>query len=217
MMAEIDLMDRYPKPKRNLDERASNKTPEDVMIARKFGKEYFDGPRSQGYGGYRYDGRWIPVVQRFIEHYNLSNKSKILDVGCAKGFMLYDFMQALPGITIRGIDISPYAIEHALLEVKPFLSVGNAKFLNAPDKSFDLIISINTVHNLPPEECEQAIREIQRVGKHAFIINDAWKTEEEHTRMQKWNLTAQTYMHVDGWKKLFEEVGYTGDYYWFIP
>ena len=35
--------------------------------------------------------------------------------------------------------------------------------------------------------------------------------------MEAWNLTAKTVMHVDEWKSFFAEVGYTGDYYWFIP
>jgi len=152
-----------------------------------------------------------------IEHYGLTEKSKILDVGCAKGFTLYDFKKVLPGITVAGIDISKYAIENAMEDVKPFLSVGNAKDLSMfKDKEFDLVISINTIHNLPFEECKQALREIERVGKNTFIVNDAWRNDEEKERMHRWNLTGKTYTHVDDWKKLFKEVGYSGDYFWFI-
>jgi len=123
----------------------------------------------------------------------------------------------MPHLTTTGIDISAYAIEHAIETVKPFLRVGNAKELPYEDNSFDLVISINTIHNLPLEECKQALREIQRVSRqHAFITVDAWRTEAERTRMLQWNLTALTYMHVHDWQKLFAEVGYTGDYYWFI-
>jgi ubiquinone/menaquinone biosynthesis C-methylase UbiE len=144
----------------------------------------------------------------------LTENASILDVGCAKGFMLHDFKELMPKITVAGIDISEYAIEHAIEPVKPFLRVGNAKELPYPDNSFDLVISITTIHNLPLEECKQALWEIQRVSrKYAFITVDAWGTEEERERLMKWNLTALTYMHVDDWKKLFEEVGYTGDYY----
>jgi hypothetical protein len=79
------------------------------------------------------------------------------------------------------------------------------------------VLSLNTIHNLPLDQCKQALREIQRVSRaHAFIVVDAWRTEEEHQRLQQWVLTAQTYMHVDDWGKLFREVGYTGDYFWFI-
>ena len=141
----------------------------------------------------------------------------MLDVGCAKGFMLHDFKELMPNLTIAGIDISDYAIEHAIKTVKPFLHVGNARELPYEDNSFDLVISINTIHNLPLEECQQALREIQRVtSKDAFVTVDAWRTEEEKERLLKWNITALTYRHVDDWKKLFEEVGYQGDYFWFL-
>ncbi len=217
-MGEINLMEKYPRTKRNIDEREEQKTEEDRAIAKKFGKEYFDGDRRHGYGGYSYHPRfWTGVVKDMIEYYGLTEESRILDVGCGKGFMLYDFKKALPGITVRGIDISQYAIDNAMEDVKPFLQVGNAKDLGMfKDKEFDLVVSITTVHNLKLEECKQVIKEIQRVEKNAFITVDAWRNDKEKERMHKWNLTAETYMHVDDWKRLFGEVGYTGDYYWFI-
>ena len=217
-MAEINLLDLYPRSKRPIEERAKTVTEENKRIAQQFGKEYFDGDRLHGYGGYYYHPRfWKETVKRFRDYYRLAEDASVLDVGCAKGFMLHDFKELMPKLTIAGIDISEYAIEHAIETVKPFLRVGNAKELPYPDNSFDLVISINTVHNLALEECKQALREIQRVTrKHAFVTVDAWRTEEEKQRMLMWNLTAKTYMHVDDWKKLFEEIGYTGDYYWFI-
>lgn len=218
-MAEINLIARYPQTKRNLDKRAEQKNLENRIIAKQFGKEYFDGNRDCGYGGFSYHPKfWTGVVQDMIKYYDLTNKSKILDVGCAKGFMLYDFVKALPGIKIRGIDISEYAIKNSKEEIKEFVSIGNAKDLNEfKDKEFDLVISINTIHNLPLKECRQSLKEIQRIGKNKFITVDAWKNKEEKERMRAWNLTAETYMHVDGWKRLFQGAGYTGDYYWFIP
>ncbi len=219
VMAELNLLEKYPKAKRNLTERAERRTSEDIQIARKFGKEFFDGERRHGYGGYQYNPKyWTEVVQDFIQHYHLRDNSTILDIGCGKGFMLYDFKKALPRLNVQGIDISTYAIEHAMDEIKPFLSVGNANNLSQfKDKEFDVVISINTIHNLPREECIQALREIQRIGKNAFIVNDAWRNDEEKQRMLSWNLTGITFMHVEDWKKLFAEAGYTGDYYWFIP
>jgi ubiquinone/menaquinone biosynthesis C-methylase UbiE len=139
-------------------------------------------------------------------------------VGCAKGFMLFDLMEKIPGIKVRGIDISKYAIEHAKSEVKEFLDVGNANSLPYPNNSFDAVISINTIHNLEKEECGQALKEIERVSKgKSFITVDAYRTEAEKERMYKWNLTAKTIMSVDEWISFFDEVGYTGDFYWFIP
>lgn len=217
-MAEINLMDRYPRSKRLVDDRSSTITEADRRIARQYGREYFDGDRRHGYGGYRYHPRfWQDTVRRIRDYYHLADNASVLDVGCAKGFTLHDFKELMPNLTVAGIDISKYAIENAIETVKPFLRVGNAKELPYPDKSFDLVLSLSTIHNLPLEECKQALREIQRVSRrHAFITVDAWRDEEERKRMQAWILTAYTYMHVDDWKKLFEEVGYRGDYYWFF-
>jgi SAM-dependent methyltransferase len=215
---EINLLDLYPRSKRPIEERAKLVTEEHRKIARQFGKEYFDGDRMYGYGGYSYHPRfWQATVRRFRDYYNLSENASILDVGCAKGFMLHDFKELMPNLKTAGIDISGYAIEHAIETVKPLLRVGNAKELPFENNTFDLVISINTIHNLSVKECKQALREIQRVSRsHAFVTMDAWRNEEEHQRMLMWNLTALTYMHVDDWKQLFKEVGYTSDYYWFI-
>jgi SAM-dependent methyltransferase len=217
-MPEIDLLVNYPKTKRNVNERGVQKTEEDRRIGRQFGFDYFDGERRFGYGGYNYHPRfWQPVVPTFVEHYHLTSQSSILDVGAGKGFMMHDFAQLVQGVSLQGLEISDYAITHALKDMKPLIRQGNAKELPFKDKSFDLVISINTVHNLPPLECAQALREIERVGKKAFITVDAYRTPEEKERMDAWNLTALTYMHVDAWKALFKQVGYTGDYFWFIP
>jgi SAM-dependent methyltransferase len=218
-MAEIDLLINYPKTQRKVEERGQEKTEEDRRIGRQFGRDYFDGDRRFGYGGYKYNPRfWQPVIPTFQKQYKLTGDSSVLDVGCGKGFMLYDFTQIIPGIDIEGVDISAYAINNAVPEVSEHLQIANAKDLPYKDKSFDLVISINTIHNLPIEDCKQALREIQRVSRgHAFITVDAYRNEEEKRRMDAWNLTALTYMSVDEWKKLFADVGYTGDYYWFIP
>lgn len=216
---EINLLDKYPKSKRPIEERGKLVTEEHRRIGRQFGKEYFDGDRLRGYGGYSYHPRfWQDTVKRFRDHYHLAENASVLDVGCAKGFMLHDFKELMPHLKIAGMDISEYAIRNAIEDMKPSIKVGNATKLPFPDKSFDLVISINTLHNLPIEDCKKALKEIERVKKnHAFVTVDAWRTEEERVKLMKWNLTALTYMHVNDWEKLFQEVGYTGDYYWFIP
>lgn len=218
MGQEIDLLDLYPKSKRPIDDRGRLITEHHRAIARKFDVEYFDGDRLTGYGGYNYHPRfWTDTVRRIRDHYHLPADARILDVGCAKGFMMYDFGLLMPEATIQGIDISRYAYEHAKPEMKPFIQIASANNLPFPDAHFDLVIAINTIHNLPSIDCKQALREIERVSRgHAFVMNDAWRTDTERESMLKWNLTALTYMHVDDWKALFAEVGYTGDYYWFI-
>lgn len=215
-MPEVNHLGTHPRANRDYEARA-RKSPEDIRVAKQFGLEYFDGPRSQGYGGYVYDGRWRPVAERLRDRYGLPGDAAILDVGCAKGFLLHDFRELMPDATLAGIDISEYAISTAMEDVKPFLTVGSADELPYPDSSFDLVVSINSIHNLPPERCKRALGEIERVSRaHAYVTVDAWRNEEERENLMKWILTAETYMHVDDWKRVFEEVGYEGDYWWFI-
>jgi SAM-dependent methyltransferase len=219
MGQEIDLLVNYPRTKRNVQERGAKKTEEDRAIARQFGKDFFDGERRHGYGGFSYNPRfWQPVIPTFQRHFGLNQKSKVLDVGCAKGFMLYDMIQLIPGVQVAGIDVSSYAIENAVEAVRPYVSVGDVCKLPYPDRRFDLVISINTVHNLERAELAHALREIERVSRgYSFITVDAYRNDEEKEAMYAWNLTAKTIMHVDEWKAFFQEVGYTGDYYWFVP
>ena len=219
MGKEIDLLVNYPKTKRDVDDRLATKTEEDRAIARQFGKEFFDGTRNQGYGGFNYMPRfWQPVIPTFRDHWQLTAESSVLDVGCAKGFMLHDLAAQIPGISVKGIDISHYAVENAIEDMKPHVRQGNALNLPFPDKSFDVVIAVNTLHNLKREECGKALQEVQRVSrKHAFVTVDAYRNDEEKERMFAWNLSAQTIMSVNEWKLFFAEVGYTGDYYWFIP
>lgn len=219
MGKEIDLLVNYPKTKRNVKARGATKTEEDRAIARRFGKEFFDGDRKHGYGGFSYHPRfWQPVIPTFQDHFGLSSASSVLDVGCAKGFMLHDLGELIPGISVAGIDISQYAIDNAMESVKSNLIVAQAIEFPYADDSFDVVISINTVHNLERGECGRALQEIERVSRgKSFITVDAYRTDAEKDAMMQWNLTARTILHVDEWKSLFAEVGYTGDYYWFVP
>ncbi len=216
-MPEINLMDRYPRTQRSLIDRLAI-TDEDRALACQFARDYFDGERRHGYGGYNYHPRyWLATVRRLQEHYRLGDRPRILDVGCAKGFMLHDFQLLIPGAQLVGVDVSSYAISCALPSIRPCLRLGNANSLPFPDRAFDFVASINTIHNLDLADCKRALREIQRVSQgNAFIVVDAWRTPEQKLRLTEWVLTAKTYMHTDAWIALFNEVGYTGDYYWFF-
>jgi SAM-dependent methyltransferase len=219
MGQEIDLLVNYPRTTRDVKQRGAEKTEEDRAIARRFGKEFFDGERRHGYGGFSYHPRfWQPVVPTFQTFYGLTAASSLLDVGCGKGFMLHDFAESIPGIAVQGIDISEYAIDNAMPSVRPLVQVADARALPFADDSFDLVVSINTIHNLERPELIQALREIQRVSRqHAFITVDAYRNDEEKAAMFAWNLTARTILSVSEWVALFAEAGYTGDYYWFVP
>tara|TARA_B110000008_G_scaffold235985_1_gene241063 strand:+ start:288 stop:947 length:660 start_codon:yes stop_codon:yes gene_type:complete len=219
MGQEIDLMVNYPRPKRNVEGRGATKTDTDRALARKFGEEFFDGDRTHGYGGFNYHPRfWQPVVPTFKVHWGLTSDSSILDVGCAKGFMMHDFAELIPEITVKGIDVSEYAVKNSIEDMRPHVQVADAKSLPYEDKSFDYVISVTTIHNLERAELVQSLREIERVARlGSFITVDAYRNDEEKERMLAWNLTAKTVLHVDDWKELFKEAGYSGDYHWFMP
>lgn len=217
MGKEINLLGSYPKIKRDYDKRLAEKTPEVIKIAKQFGPQFFDGERKYGYGGYKYDGRWKSVVARMKDYYHLPEQAVLLDIGCGKGFMLHDFRELMPNCAVAGIDVSEYAVANAMPDMKPFLKIASAESLPYPDKSFDLVISINSIHNLSPERLKVALKEIERVSRgHSYITVDAWRNDQEKENLFKWVLTAESMMHVDDWKRLFSEVGYTGDYWWFI-
>ena len=214
-MAEINLLRSLPQGKRNVKARETAKTNEHISISREYGEMYFDGPREYGYGGYSYDGRWKPVAKDIVEHFNLKPGDRVLDIGSAKGFLVKDLLAL--GIDAYGIDISYYALMHCEPEVVGRLQLGSADHLPFPDKSFAAVISINTIHNLPYKRCVNAVREMQRLapGK-GFIQVDSYRTPEQKEIFESWVLTAMYHDYPEGWVKLFQEAGYTGDWYWTI-
>ena len=181
-----------------------------------FGVKYFDGTRDTGYGGYVYDGRWKAICKVAIERYGLKPGDRVLDLGCGKGFFLADLMEVCPGIEVRGIDISEYAISNAHPKAKPFVSVGSADDLGEFDnESFDFVCAMNTFHFLPPERVVVAFREMMRIGKEKFFVHlDAYRNGVERERLLAWAPIIKTVYSVDDWQKLFKKLGYTGDYYW---
>ncbi|MBG0800308.1 class I SAM-dependent methyltransferase [Methylocystis sp. H4A] len=216
-MAEVDLLRALPKSRRNVTQRGEAKTPEIIALSREYGELYFDGPREYGYGGYRYDGRWRPVAKDIIAHFGLAAGARILDVGCAKGFLVKDLMLAEPGLEAFGLDISRYALMHCEPEVVGRLHLGSADALPFPDKSFDCVVSINTIHNFDRAGALRALREIERVSRQSsFVQVDSYRTPEQKSLFESWVLTAKFHDYPQGWIEVFAEAGYTGDYYWTI-
>jgi ubiquinone/menaquinone biosynthesis C-methylase UbiE len=215
-MPSFNLLQSVPKVARDISLRRVDKD-RNRAIALKFGREYYDGPREQGYGGYVYDGRWVPIAHRLIERYGLKTGDRVLDIGCAKGFLVKDLRDALPGLEVIGLDISRYALDNAVEGAAGHLVLGSCDSLPFPDGAFDLALAINTVHNLPPEGCEKAIREMVRVAPDAgFIQVDAYRNEEERELFEDWMLTAQTYLQPEEWEAMFRLAGYSHEYYWTI-
>ncbi len=185
-----------------------------MKVAKKFGIDYWDGERKYGYGGYKYiAGRWKSAAEKIISIYNLNNSSKILDVGCGKAFLIFEIKKILPKIKIKGFDISKYAIENAPLEIKDNLIVHDvAKDYPFKDKEFDLVISINTLHNLKIFDLEFALNEISRVSEEQYLCVESFRNEEELFNLECWALTCQSFFSKDEWEWIFNKFKYDGDY-----
>lgn len=212
-MKEINLLKSIFQKKKNIVLRKNSKNKKTIKIANKFDKDYFDGKRIFGYGGYYYDGRWKSVARDFIKYYKLKNGDKVLDVGCAKGFLVKDFVDKK--IDAYGIDISHYAIKNAHQEIKSRVFPFNAIKLPFPDNFFKLVISINTLHNLKKTDCAKAIKEIMRVSyKSTYIQVDAYKNIEEKKKFKDWVLTAKFHTYCHRWTKFFKDIKYKGEFYW---
>lgn len=213
-MQEINFLETYQKKTtRNYIERVtSHDKGKSAEIAKQWGFDYWDGERHLGYGGYKYDGRWLPIAKDIAAHYGLKPGDRILDIGCGKAFLLYEFTQAVPGVEIAGLDISAYGLEHAKEEAKPFLTLGNATDLPYDDNSFDFVYSINCFHNLKIDELKKAVMEMQRVGKgKKWLCIESYRNESEKANLLYWQLTCESFFRPDGWKFLCREWGYEGD------
>ena len=215
---QLNLLNSFPKTARDIESRKLNK---DINreLALRFGYEYFDGTREQGYGGYYYDGRWENVVKDIMSYYNLDNNSKILDIGCAKGFLIYDFKELFPQTEVWGVDISKYAIDRVDKSISNNVVIANAKELPFESNYFDLVVSINSLHNiLNVNETIDALSEIQRVTKkYSFVSLGAYENNQERKIIDEWAVVATTYVNEKDWLKIFNKAGYEGDYWWFKP
>lgn len=214
-MKEINFLEKYQKStQRDYIERVVKyKKAECAAKAKEWGYDYWDGDRQYGYGGYHYDGRWRAIAEDIAKHYGLKAGDKILDIGCGKGFLLYEFTQVVPGIEVNGIDISPYGIENAKKEIKDRLIVGDCTHLPWKNNAFDFVYSINTFHNLTIDSLEKAVREMERVGKQAkWCCVESYRNESEKANLLYWQLTCESFHRPSGWEWLYKQWGYQGDY-----
>jgi len=204
----------HKRTARNYIERAIQyDKAECATVAKRFDRDYWDGDRQYGYGGYKYDGRWRAVAEAMAKHYKLQAGQKILDVGCGKGFLLYEFTQVVPGIEVVGLDISQYAIDNAKPEINPFLQMGKAQDLPYEDNSFDLVYSITTLHNLYLYDLKKAIKEIERVSKgNSYIVVESYRNEREKANLLYWQLTCESFFTPQEWEWLYKEWWFSGDF-----
>lgn len=215
-MAEINFIQSlHSSTRRDYIERVvSHDKAECATVARRWGRDYWDGERQHGYGGYRYDGRWRPVAEVMAKHYGLEPGMSVLDVGCGKGYLLYELTQVVPGLRVAGLDISTYAIDNAKPEIRDHLMAGDAASLPFPDESFDFVVSLGTLHNLPIDGVWSAVQEIERVGrgKSKYIMVESFRNEEEKKNLLYWQLTCLSFHSVKAWNWIYERCGYRGDH-----
>lgn len=204
----------HQKTKRTYLDRMMNDKVRCALKAKEYEFDYWDGDKCYGYGGYKFiDGRWKPVAEKLIERYGLTNQSKILDVGCGKGYLLYEIKRLLPGIEIVGFDISEYGVANAKEEIKPFLFNHRAQDTYPyKDQYFDLVISLNTFHNLRIFELKKALGELIRVAKNQYLVVESYRNEQELFNLECWALTAESFFDQDEWVWIFKEFGYAGDF-----
>jgi protein-L-isoaspartate(D-aspartate) O-methyltransferase len=183
-------------------------------LAKQWAYDYWDGDRRINYGGYKYmPGRWQFVADAMRNHYQIKPGMRILDVGCGKGFLLYDWTLSVPGVDVAGLDVSEYAIDNAKPEIKDHLTVGNCTDLPYEDNSFDLVYSLNTLHNLHCDELDRSLREIERVSKgKSYICVESYRNEIEKANLLYWQVTCESFYTPDEWQWWFDHTGYTGDH-----
>jgi len=209
---EIELMTPMHKatPRKYIDRMVDDKV-KCMLKAKEYEFDYWDGDRRYGYGGYKYDGRWKPIAEKLIGLYDLKKGDKVLDVGCGKAYLLYELYNL--GLDVKGIDISIHGMTDAPEAIKKYLFYHKAEWRYPfPDKSFDLVLSLMTLHNLKLQDLAVAIPEIERVGKNKYIYHESYRNEQEQFNLQCWALTAETEISRDSWIWLYEHFGYTGDY-----
>lgn len=203
----------HTKTKRDYLARMNDDKVKCMKIALKYGRDYWDGDRRYGYGGYKYDGRYKAVAEKLILTYKLKKNAKILDVGCGKGYLLYELKKLLPDAEVTGFDISQYALTHAKKEIKSNLFVHKAQdHYRFKNKEFDLVISITTLHNLDIGNLAKALKEIERVGKNKYLVVESYRNERELFNLECWALTCKSFFSKEEWISLFKLFGYSGDF-----
>jgi ubiquinone/menaquinone biosynthesis C-methylase UbiE len=214
-MKKINLITKnHKKTKRNYIERMNNNKVFCMNIAKKYSKDYWDGKRRFGYGGYRYIPGRLEIIAKYLYKKFLNKKNaKVLDLGCGKGYLLYELLKLDKNLDIYGIDVSKYAIKNAKPEIKKKIKMQDARSkLQYKKNFFDLVISINTLHNFNLIENISSIKEISRVSKNAYIAVESYRNNKELFNLQCWALTCESFFSPNEWEYLFRICKLKGEY-----
>lgn len=215
-MQEFDIGYPHSNAKRHIKE--DPRGIKNRIIAWRLDKDYYDGARENGYGGFSYDGRWAKIIPGIITRYSLDSNSSVLDIGCKKGFFMHDLKSALPGIKVKGVENHPYPIEQAMDSVKQDMILGEYERLPFKNHEFDFVMAFAAIYMLNLRGVMDTLREVQRVGKgKSYITVGAYRSKEERELFLSWTLIGATVLHVDEWLEVFRAAGYTGDYYFTTP
>jgi ubiquinone/menaquinone biosynthesis C-methylase UbiE len=212
-MREFNALRAYPKPKKPRFVGPNFRTIKNKITASYRDQRYYDGDRNNGYGGFKYDGRWKKIVESMVKDYELSKETSLLQIGSEKGFLLHDFREYFPAMKIKGVEVSDYAISHSMSLTRELIVKSNFNKLPFKDKEFDFVIAIGVVYTLTLADAISCLKEIQRVGRgKSFITLGAYRDEESKKAFESWSVLGSTILHVDEWIEVLKEAGYTGDY-----
>ena len=214
-MKKLNFINKlHQSTKRNYLERMIDDKIFCMKIAKKYEYDYWDGNRRFGYGGYKFiPGRWAPIAKKIIKEFKLTDKSKILDIGCGKGFLLYEIKKILPLIEIIGFDISKYGVKNSHPLIKKFLFNHDARKKTKFKKNeFDLVISLGCFHNFKIFEIFKVLNEVSRIGKKSYIMVESYRNDKELFNLQCWALTCQSFFSDDQWEWIFQSINLKGGY-----
>lgn len=213
-MREFNVLKGYPQPTTPRYVGYNVRTIKNRIAAAYRDARYYDSERNNGYGGFKYDGRWKLAVNSMCDEYGLTEKSAVLNLGCEKGFIMHDFHEKFPDMKICGADVSSYAIENAMPSIKQHIThLDTFAKLPYADNEFDFVTAIGVIYTLTLYDAICCLKEIQKVGKgKSFITLGAYRNDEEFKLFRYWTLLGATILHVNEWVEVLEHAGYTGDY-----
>ena len=212
-MREFDALIGYPEPRNPRVVHPKLRTIHNRIVASYRDKEFYDGDRNNGYGGFNYDGRWRAIAQYMLTEYDLGQNSSVLQIGSDKGFLLHDFLELCPSLKVRGTEVSDYAITASMPTIQRFVSKSPFHELPFKDHEFDFVIAIGPVYSLNLSDAIKCLKEIERVGRgKSFITLGSYETEEDFRLFRYWTLLGSTILSKDDWIEVLKHTGYSGDY-----
>ena len=213
-MNRVNLLGNYPNPKKKRYVSENLRTINHRIVASYRGKEFYDGKRIFGYGGFKYDGRWKSVAQKICRKYKLNNNSKILQLSSKKGFLLHDLKILFPKMKICGLETSSYALSKTMKSVKKYVKkVETYTELNFKNNTFDFVLALGVPYEYGLDGSIKCLKEIQRVSKGKSFINlGSYSTQKEFWQLRQWTLLGITLLKEKEWKQVLKHVKYTGDY-----